>query len=297
MASSPVRPYLFRSSHKQPKPQEDARMLRFRFLLTLLIAGVLTLPLQAATITVADSGADYTSIQAAINAALNGMDIIVSPGTYVENINFNGKAITLRSASGDPADTIIDGGNSGSVVKFNSHETSAATLAGFTIQNGEAKYGAGIYVYNNTHPTFENLVVTGNAARNTSGSSGYGGGFSIYKDCNPTLTNITIHDNTAITYGGGIYLYDNCDPTLTNLTVSGNSGNEKGGGMYNDESSPTVTNCTFSGNGASGNGSYDGGGGMYNYQSSPAVTNCIFSDNSFARSGGGMANYTTATRQ
>ena len=147
-------------------------MLRFRLLLTLIIAGSLTLPLQAVTITVADDGADYTSIQAAIDAANNGDEIIVSPGTYVENINFNGKQITVRSASGDPADTIIDGGNSGSVVKFNSQETSAATLAGFTIQNGEAKYGAGIYVYNNTHPTFENLVVTGNVARNTSGSSG-----------------------------------------------------------------------------------------------------------------------------
>jgi hypothetical protein len=40
--------------------------------------------------------------------------------------------------------------------------------------------------------------------------------------------------------------------------------------MYNNQSSPTVTHCTFSDNGAAW------GGGMWNYQSSPTVTNCIF---------------------
>ena len=44
--------------------------------------------------------------------------------------------------------------------------------------------------------------------------------------------------------------------------------------MYNLNSSPTVTNCTFGGNGAS-----DFGGGMYSWYSSPTVTNCIFWDN------------------
>ena len=85
-------------------------MLRLRLFLALIIAGSLTLPLQAATITVADDGADYTSIQAAVDAAVSGQDeVVVSPGTYLEAINFNGKAITLRSQSGDPTDTIIDG--------------------------------------------------------------------------------------------------------------------------------------------------------------------------------------------
>ena len=47
-------------------------MLRLRLLLTLLIASSLTPSFQAATITVDDAGADYTSIQAAINAAGDG---------------------------------------------------------------------------------------------------------------------------------------------------------------------------------------------------------------------------------
>jgi len=128
-------------------------MLRLRLLLTLIIAGVLTLPLQAATITVADDGADYTSIQTAIDAANKGDEIIVSPGTYLEAINFDGKAITVRSASGDPADTIIDGGGSDSVVTCDSGETSMTVLDGFTITNGSATYGGGMYNLNSSSPT------------------------------------------------------------------------------------------------------------------------------------------------
>ncbi len=55
--------------------------------------------------------------------------------------------------------------------------------------------------------------------------------------------------------------------------------------VYNRASSPTVTNCSFSGN--SGGGS---GGGMYNQASSPTVTDCSFSGNSASSSGGGMSN-------
>ncbi|MBU0718193.1 MAG: right-handed parallel beta-helix repeat-containing protein, partial [Planctomycetes bacterium] len=79
--------------------------------------------------------------------------------------------------------------------------------------------------------------------------------------------------------------YNYSSPTLTNCTFSGNSATENGGGMYNYSSSPTVTNCAFSGNSA------NAGGAMHNYfYSSPTLTNCMFSGNSAADSGGGMYN-------
>jgi len=89
--------------------------------------------------------------------------------------------------------------------------------------------------------------------------------------------------------GGGMY-NDESSPTVSNCIFSGNSSGD-GGGMKNFRSSPTVTNCTFSGNSATSDG-----GGMYNDESSPTVTNCTFSGNSASdlsgegEEGGGMYN-------
>ncbi|MBW8036507.1 MAG: hypothetical protein FVQ79_13000, partial [Planctomycetes bacterium] len=88
--------------------------------------------------------------------------------------------------------------------------------------------------------------------------------------------------------GGGMYNYGS-SPTVSNCTFSGNSAGISGGGMRNeDNSSPTVSNCTFTGNLADSTG-----GGMLNYNSSPTVSNCTFRGNS-AASGGGMNNHTNS---
>jgi hypothetical protein len=63
----------------------------------------------------------YCSIQSAIDHAVNGDEIIVAPGAYVETINFWGKAVYLHSSAG-AAMTIIHGGGSGPVVTCASGE-------------------------------------------------------------------------------------------------------------------------------------------------------------------------------
>jgi pectin methylesterase-like acyl-CoA thioesterase len=84
-------------------------------------------------------GGDFTSIQAAINAAISGVDQIeVAPGTYTEAINFNGKAVRLYG-SGGPAVTMIDGGGGEcTVVRCTSGEGSSTILDGFTITGGNS---------------------------------------------------------------------------------------------------------------------------------------------------------------
>ena len=94
-------------------------------------------------------------------------------------------------------------------------------------------------------------------------------------------------DGTSRNCGGGIVNYNQSSPTVSNCTISGNTADNYGGGMFNlDNSSPTVDNCTFSDNTATWTG-----GGMCNWQSSsPTVTGCTFSDNTSDGSGGGMYN-------
>ncbi|MBN1393309.1 MAG: hypothetical protein JW947_10990, partial [Sedimentisphaerales bacterium] len=84
--------------------------------------------------------------------------------------------------------------------------------------------------------------------------------------------------------GGGMYNFSG-SPTVTNCTLSGNSADYYGGGMFNNSSSPTLTNCIFS-----DNSSTNDGGGMLNDFSSPTVTRCTFAGNSADSHGGGMFN-------
>lgn len=86
--------------------------------------------------------AEYATIQAGIDAAVEGDTVLVQPGTYVENINFNGKNIVVGSLfimCGDPSyisQTVIDGNQIGSVVTFENMEDSNAMLIGFTLTKG-----------------------------------------------------------------------------------------------------------------------------------------------------------------
>jgi hypothetical protein len=159
---------------------------------------------------------DYPTIQAAINAAGDGVEIIVSPGTYPENIDFLGKNILLHSTEPSSetivASTIIDGTKMGCVVTFLGSEETSCVLSGFTITNGEAYYCGGISG-NGCKTTIENNIITGNSAQ------AYSGGGGIY-DCDGLIQNNTISDNSAKGDGGGLY---GCDGIIRNNIISGNS--------------------------------------------------------------------------
>jgi len=82
-------------------------------------------------------GGTFPSIQAAIDAAADGDEVVVAPCTYFESIDFLGKAITLRSSDGAQV-TTIDGTGSVHVVRCISGEGPETVLDGFTITGGHA---------------------------------------------------------------------------------------------------------------------------------------------------------------
>jgi len=168
---------------------------------------------------------DYETIQEAIDAADNGCWVTVSPGRYIENIQFKGKNIRLRST--DPTNpsivgsTIIDGDSSGTVVTFSGTETIFCTLSGFSITRGAATNGGGI-LGNGAMATIQYNKISSNTA---TGSSGKGGG--IY-ECHGLIRNNTIVNNTSY-HGGGIQL---CNGTIQDNIITDNYALGNGGGIY-----------------------------------------------------------------
>jgi predicted outer membrane repeat protein len=93
----------------------------------------------------------------------------------------------------------------------------------------------------------------------------------------------TVIKGFLITGGGTGIACTGSSPTITNCSISGNW-SFNGGGMVCSGGNPTLTDCTFSGNVATNPNS--GGGGMFCSNSNPTLTNCTFSGNS--GSSGGM---------
>lgn len=172
-----------------------------------------------------DTGVGYNSIQEAIDAANNGDTIEVSEGIYYENIIFDGRDINVNST--DPSNssimlaTIIDGGGNDSVVKFTGNDYS--NMTGFTIQNGNASEGGGIYI-DKSNPT-----ITGNFIKRN--KADLGGGIYMSKS-GPNIFSNSIINNTA-NQGGGFYISRGAEyggyPRITGNDIKFNTANYYGG--------------------------------------------------------------------
>lgn len=267
---------------------------------------------------------EFETIQEAIDTAQKGAIIIVAPGTYTgtgnKNLDFGGKAITVRSIDPtDPcivADTVINCQNSGRGFYFHSGEDGNSVLDGFTIRDGYAG-GGGICCIGSS-PTITNCIIAGNQAP---ANSGDGGGIYL-RGSMATIVNCIIRDNnTGIGsfgmppsdggYGGGIYCQDS-SPRIINCLISNNVTGEgghgdcecdlygcycsdggdggHGGGIYIWFSSAVIANCTITGNiTGPGGGAYldaqpgaqGSGGGIFVSGQKPVIIDSIFWGNSF----------------
>jgi pectin methylesterase-like acyl-CoA thioesterase len=109
----------------------------------LLISMFLTSTALADTWTVDDDGkADFDNIQAAVNVASNGDEIVVMPGTYTgtgdQVVDMLGKAVWLHSSGGTGV-TIIDGEETRRGILCNNQEPSNTITSSATTTPDSAR--------------------------------------------------------------------------------------------------------------------------------------------------------------
>jgi M6 family metalloprotease-like protein len=252
--------------------------------------------------------ANACTLQTALGAASSGEEIWAAAGTYKPTATTD-RALTFQLHGGvgvyggfagtetqrtqrNPAanPTILSGdiGTPGVTTDNVYHVVTGAdgtTLDGFTITAGNADgtsiqgLGGGMLNYA-ASPSIVDVTFEANLGT-------YGAGMGNLSS-SPVLTNVRFNNNAATT-GGGMYNQTNANASLTNVTFTGNSANT-GAGIDNYQSSPVMSNVTFTSNTASSNG-----GGMYNYnQSNPSLTQVSFNGNTSSGDGGGMSNWSTS---
>jgi len=226
---------------------------------------------------------DFPTIQSGIDTTTNGDTVLVQPGAYIENINFNGKNIVVGSLFLITSDTsyisqtIIDGNQNGSVVTFENWEDSTAVLTGFTITNGYSNHGGGIWC-DFSSPCIRYNIISGNQALQ-------GGGIKC------SASNLRVEHNLIsgnsnwagqISAGGGIYVWQS-DVVISENKFVNNHSERHGGAIHIEQSNALVINNIITGN----NGGFVGGGICSIVGCTGNITNNLIYDNT-AYSGGGI---------
>ena len=185
-----------------------------KYLLTIVIS-LFVISANANTLTVKQDGTgDYTIIQDAVNASIDGDTVLVWPGTYFENVDFIGKNITLASlmlTTGNEAfkySTIIDGNQTGSCIMFKTEETDAI-LFGFTLQHGSGNldviygetFGGGVFM-DHSNASIYNCIIKENK------SSVQSGGVHCDQYSNLFISGTSIFRNQSLVVGGILFGYE-----------------------------------------------------------------------------------------
>lgn len=216
---------------------------------------------------------DHPSIQSAINAAGPGDTIMVGPGTYTENLDFQGKSISLTSELG-PSATIIRPLVPDEDI-INTTDVQECIIQGFTIRDVNYFSAVGIncsdcgltirdnYFTNNTEAAVwihdgGSVVAEGNAfVANVSG--GDAATLLCRGYSRAIVTGNTFRDNVSNWNGGGIHFsMGDYAEAKRNLVLRNGQSTDNGGGIFVSEvDTAIIVNNTIDSNHA------HVGGGIY----------------------------------
>ncbi len=243
-----------------------------------------------------DGTGDFPSIQAAIDAAVDGDIIILANGTFRgegnRDINFGGKAITVRARSGNPKNCVIDAEGTPAEPHrgflFNSEEGPGSILEGVTITGGYAPIaltvpaGGAINITGDSDPLYWTSP-TIRKCRFVDNRSPFASGAVNCFFSNATIADCFFEGNIAEGYGAGAMAAAGYSSvTVERCTFVDNEAPESSGigsGFFEgDLSVTTVTDCYFAHNLATGG---DSAGDVIGAQlgASFVVSDCVFEDN------------------
>lgn len=285
-----------------------------RLLILVLWVGVVLILATGVQATIRHVPSDYLTIQAGIDAALEGDTVLVADGLYTgpgnRDLDFNGTNLLVTSENG-PAVTVIDCEGSLSDPHrgfiFRSGEDSTSVVRGFRILRGYA-YGAwpencggGIYCYLASPTIVENWITDNTACHSggavysfhgsaslvdnvISGNTAYGVGGAIFCDWYPrfTIEGNTIMANTGSS--GGAIVCSHCSARIVDNLIKWNTATVgAGGGILSWSSSPLIIENLIT-----ENTGVEGGAICCEDPSIPAVEHNLIANNTAAEKGGAI---------
>ncbi|MBU1948707.1 MAG: right-handed parallel beta-helix repeat-containing protein, partial [Candidatus Eisenbacteria bacterium] len=235
------------------------------------------LSLAATWYVTADGTGDAPTIQAAADSSAQGDTVLVSQGTYLENIYISETGISLISESG-PELTILDGSaESAPVIYYD--EVEGGVVDGFTIQNGNEDLDRGIVIVGHDLLVRNNFLI---------GNYTISAGGGIQWDGSGAIENNTFIENEAES-GGGLYIcYSEHDaiPSVRANVFIDNHAELEGGALYLRLDEVVVEENLFEGNEA------PEGGAIYCFSANVIRRNTFYRNQTY----GGAISFRAATR-
>lgn len=232
---------------------------------------------------------DYATIQAALDVAVDGDRVRVAPGRWRERLVVPDVAVALTSL--DPRDreivraTVLDAESRGTALRFSDGAGRGTIVSGFTIENGLALRGGGVFVgpavADGGSPALEFCRIQRNRSVGVEYGDG-GGGIYCADGAAPRIVECEIVENSAARAGAGLCAYF-ADVDVTRSLFWGNVAERWGGGIYAFGGYVEVLATTLSVNRAG-----EFGGGLRAFDASIELTNCIVDRNRAGGHGGGL---------